>query len=150
MKRLTLLILIGGSYLFACSHVSKNASIEKWKSEIMETEMNFAKMAKNESIYKAFSTYASEEAVINRNNTLISGRTAITEHYNKPEFTNGDVRLAWKPDFIDVSLSGDLGYTYGHYVYSYSDSTGNTIQSEGIFHTIWKKQTDGTWRYVWD
>ena len=150
MKRLTLLILIGGLYLFSCSHVSKNASIEKWKSEIMEAEMNFAKMAKEESIYKAFSTFAAEEAIINRNNTLISGKTAIIEHYNKPEFINGDVSLSWKPDFIDVSLSGDLAYTYGRYVYTYRDSTGNTIESEGIFHTIWKKQPDGNWRYVWD
>ena len=150
MKQITLSLLILTIMLLSCSSNRENASVDTWKAEIMETEMNFAKMAMEESIYKAFSTFAAEGAVINRNNMLISGRNAIIEHYNKPEFINGEVNLSWKPDFIDVAYSGDLGYSYGHYTYSYRDSTGNTIESEGIFHTIWKKQPDGNWRYVWD
>ena len=58
--------------------------------------------------------------------------------------------LKWKPDFVDVAASGDLGYTYGHYTYSYIDSTGKAAEDKGIFHTVWKRQPDGNWRFVWD
>ena len=30
------------------------------------------------------------------------------------------------------------------------DSTGKTNENRGAFHTVWKKQKDGSWRYVWD
>jgi ketosteroid isomerase-like protein len=150
MKQRYQFLLLVWLLFFSCSQHPKNASVLRWKAEIKEAELNFAKMAREESIFKAFTTFADKDAVLNRNNTLISGREAISDHYNKPEFINGEVKLTWEPDFIDVAYSGDLGYTYGHYVYSYRDSLGNTVESHGIFHTIWKKQTDGSWRYVWD
>ena len=37
-----------------------------------------------------------------------------------------------------------------HYVFSFIDSTGTTVADAGIFHTVWKIQPDGTWRFVWD
>ncbi|MFC2138829.1 YybH family protein, partial [Bacteroidota bacterium] len=60
------------------------------------------------------------------------------------------VKLEWKPDYIDVSTSGDLGYTFGKFTFSAKDTTGKLIESEGIFHTVWKRQEDGSWKYVWD
>ena len=59
-------------------------------------------------------------------------------------------KLEWIPDFVDVSASGDLGYTYGKYTITTIDSIGQTIKRGGIFQTIWKRQPDGRWRFVWD
>lgn len=127
---------------------TEKGAIKKWKDEILETEQNFATMAAEEGIRKAFLTYAAEDAVLMRKNTLGIGKKAITVHFENQK--SKDVSLTWKPDFVDVSESGDLGYTYGHYTFSYIDSRGNTIENKGIFHTVWKKQPDGTWRFVWD
>ncbi len=70
------------------------------------------------------------------------------------EWIKNDVRpnetLTWKPTFVDVSRSGDLAYTYGGAVFTSIDSTGNKIERIGEFHTIWKRQKDGTWKFVWD
>ncbi len=30
------------------------------------------------------------------------------------------------------------------------DSIGNDIDNKGVFHTVWKRQADGEWRFVWD
>jgi len=61
-----------------------------------------------------------------------------------------NVSLVWEPDFVDVSASGDLAYTYGKFIYTLTDSLGKDQVMEGIFHTVWKRQTDGTWKFVWD
>ena len=58
--------------------------------------------------------------------------------------------LVWKPDYVDVSESGDLAYTYGKYTFTSRDSTGRKVVSKGIFHTVWKRQEDGSWKFVWD
>lgn len=128
----------------------KEGSIEKWKSEIIKTEQEFAEMALNEGISKAFMAYAAEDAVLLRNNSLIIGKDSLRESYKNKKLDLGKVSLTWKPDFVDVALSGDLGYTYGKYVYTTMDSIGNANVVEGIFHTVWKRQADGKWKFVWD
>ncbi len=103
-------------------------------------------MAGEEGIHKAFTAFAAEDGVLMRDNKLIEGLTNIDEHY-KNQTSKG---LSWYPDFVDVAASGDLGYTYGHYTISTTDSTGKAIEIKGIFHTVWKRQPDGQWRFVWD
>ena len=143
IKCIILLILVA---TYSCK--SDTNLVEKSKQEIIETEKAFAKMAGEAGIEKAFLEFADEDAVLNRNNSIIKGHNSILAHFSKIE--NPNVKLEWEPDFVDVSSSGDLGYTYGNYTYSTMDSAGNTTESKGVFHTVWKKQKDGTWKYVWD
>jgi ketosteroid isomerase-like protein len=125
-------------------------SVEKWKDEIVETEKNFATMAEENGIPEAFISYAAEDAVLMRNNKLVVGKQDLIRYLENQPAKVKDEHLSWKPDFVDVSTSGDLGYTYGHYIYSYTDSTGTTIENSGVFHTVWKRQEDGSWKFVWD
>ena len=150
MKKLVQSILPVFLLFYACNINTEKGSIEKWKHEILETEQNFAKMARDEGIRDAFLTYAAEDAVLMRNNTLVIGKKAISEYFENNTSNDKDVSLTWKPEFVDVAASGDLGYTYGNYTFSSIDSTGNKIENKGVFHTVWKRQPDGTWRFVWD
>ena len=61
-----------------------------------------------------------------------------------------DINLDWYPDYIYVSKSGDLGYTYGRYTFSATNTDGKPVKDTGIFHTVWKKEADGKWRFIWD
>lgn len=147
MKLCKILLIILWSLPFvSCNTENKKESIEKFKQEILETELNFAKMVKDEGLHKAFVAFAANDAVLMRNNKLIIGKNAIAERYKESNSKN----LSWKPDFIDVSNSGDLGYTYGKYHFKYTDSLGNEQVDTGVFHSVWKRQKDGTWKYVWD
>lgn len=150
MKQTIFLSIILATLLVTCDKPTSDSDIENWKQEIVNTEKEFAEMAKTEGIPKAFLAYAAEEAVLMRNNTLISGKDAIKYSFGNPDPGHGRVELAWKPDFVDVSRSGDLGYTYGKYTYSVIDSTGAIKLDSGIFHTVWKRQANGEWKFVWD
>ena len=116
----------------------------------METETLFAEMASKEGIPVAFEAFASEEAVLMRNNKLVIGKTELKRYFETQKASLNDVKLSWKPDFVDVSTSGDLGYTYGQYKLTYKDSIGVIQESTGIFHTVWKRQLDNSWKFVWD
>jgi len=129
----------------SCQTESKKDSVEKWKQEIRKAEEDFAQMAKEKGIHDAFMSFAADDAVLQRGE-LIIGKEAIDQHLKRSISKN----LAWSPDFVDVSSSGDLGYTYGKYVFTYNDSIGNPLEDIGIFHTVWKRQVDGTWKFVWD
>ncbi len=150
MKKTLKLMLLLSALIYSCNTNMKQDSIEKWKREIVDTEKEFAEMALKEGIPKAFLTYAAQDVVLMRNNSLIIGKESLQENYKNKKSESGNVSLSWKPDFVDVASSGDLGYTYGKYVYTTTDSIGNAKVVEGIFHTVWKRQPDGKWKFVWD
>ncbi|MGA2005534.1 MAG: nuclear transport factor 2 family protein [Terriglobales bacterium] len=58
--------------------------------------------------------------------------------------------LTWTPVKADMAASGDLGYTYGNYVFKHKDKTGKLITDYGKYTSVWKKQKDGSWKVVVD
>ncbi len=121
----------------------------EWEKEIVKIESDFQAMASEKGIHAAFVAFADTNAVILRGDSLYLGRQAIDDFYNRNHGSE-KVSLTWKPDFVEVSSSGDLAYTYGKFVVSVTDSLGSIRSSKGIFHTIWKRQPDGSWKFVWD
>lgn len=134
----------------SCKMDQKENQMEKWRNEIREVEQQFARMAHDEGVPKAFIAFAAEEAVLLRNDKLVAGKAAIKAYFESKDADYKNIQLSWKPDHIEVSSSGDLGYTYGRYTYTHADAAGVVTNAEGIFHTVWKRQPDGSWLYVWD
>jgi ketosteroid isomerase-like protein len=148
MKKLVLLLIVI-SFFDSCKLKTEAELTKQWKNEIIKTEQAFYLMAEKEGISKAFLTYASKDAVLMRNDKLIKGKNAMHSYFENLKNTK-DVTLKWKPNFVDVSKSGDLGYTYGNYVYSYKNNEGEISKTNGVFHTVWKRQPNGDWKFVWD
>ena len=122
---------------------------EALTEELRQVESDFAKRVADKGIREAFTFYAAEEAAIIRNERLIAGRDSISASYAAAEGSN--ISLTWAPEKIDVAASGDLGYTYGKYTFIRRDSAGREqARSTGYYRTIWKRQPDGSWRYVLD
>ncbi|MEQ8905231.1 nuclear transport factor 2 family protein [Ekhidna sp.] len=135
--------------MIACEGTPDQSKIDEWKQEIMEVESEFSQMVVEEGVPAAFLAFSAEDVVLMRNNQLTIGKDALREKYSNLDPTPG-TSLTWKPDFVDVSKSGDMAYTYGKYVYSQTDSLGNIKSDTGVFHTVWKRQEDGSWKFVWD
>ena len=125
-----------------------SVSREEMKKEIFNTEKAFEKMAAEKGVAEAFAFFADPDGVINRNDSIIKGKEGIKGYYDIRGQTRASV--SWTPDFIDVSDDGTLGYTYGRYTWKVRGDSGRLTEFTGIFHTVWKRQPDGTWRYVWD
>lgn len=132
-----------------CSPKTAPANPETLKQEVAKAETDFKDMAQTKGIQEAFYTFADDHAVIKRDNdSLIEGREAIKNYFGDPKYKTA--KVTWKADFIDVSDDGTLAYTYGKYVWTATDSLGVAKDYKGRFHTVWKKQKDGSWKYVWD
>jgi len=55
----------------------------------------------------------------------------------------------WRPEAGSVSASNDLAFTYGP-AWPRTDGNSPGTQPRGRYFTIWRRQPDGTWRYVVD
>jgi len=144
-------ILISLVYCTLCVSCKRSHDVDSTticKQKVIKTELDFAEMAATKGIKEAFLYYAAEDAVISRGTQLYKGKKAIKSYFEKQNLANSS--LNWSPDFVNVSVSGDFAYTYGYYTYISINDSGDTLQSKGVFHTVWKKQKDGKWRFVWD
>lgn len=147
MKRCILLVMC--LLVMACGKNKNGLNVDTWKQEILDTESQFAEMALDQGVAEAFIHFADENAVLLRNNRLIKGREAIGEYFRQRQEPQ-NVKLSWETDYVKVARSGDMAYTYGKYQFTMTDSTGVEQVTDGIFHTVWKRQEDGSWKYVWD
>lgn len=149
MKRLLPYLIVSIIISTGCKTKTSMADKEKYKQEIIQAERDFAKMVKEQGMQAGFTFFSDSNAVMRRaDESLIMGKSEIEKHFGNPRYK--DAILEWEADFVDVAQSGDLGYTYGHYNFEAKDSTGNPIKATGTFHTVWKRQPDGSWKYVWD
>jgi len=140
-------ILIFFCFITSCSDKRKEEI--NLKQEIINVEKEFETMANEKSIADAFQFFADQNAVILRNNKIIKGQNNIyLSIINNNIYKNAT--LKWEPDFVEISKDGSLAYTFGNYIFEYYDDNNLKQTSTGIFHTVWKKQDDGSWKFVWD
>ncbi len=97
----------------------------------------------------AFVQWFADDAV-----TLSNGRPPVTgksgiaanAHWKPGEYT-----LQWLPMGAQMDLSGDMGFTWGHYDATTNLQDGSSpVRQSGRYITIWKKQADGKWKVALD
>ena len=131
------------------AQISNAIDKETIKKQIIAMEKAFESELLSKGAAEAFYKYAADNAVIKReNDTLVIGKDAIKKYYSNPAYAKA--KAWWSPDFIDVSEDGTMAYTYGNYKWDMTDDSGNKQNYTGVFHTVWKKMSDGSWKYVWD
>ena len=134
--------------LLMFSSCSQQISQEPIKDEIIATEIAFAKMAKEVGLKEAFLEFAADSAVLNRNGKIIKGKQQIADYFDRQKLQN--VSLEWEPEFVEVAKAGDMAYTYGPFIFSAISEEGEPLTALGYFHTVWKKQEDGSWKFIYD
>jgi ketosteroid isomerase-like protein len=117
---------------------------------LLEVDRAFNRRAQEVGVPAAFVEFAAEDAVMYRNGMdPIIGKEAIAKLL-APE---GASILIWKPQTADIAESGDLGYTRGSFTLTTAPSADGTPGQgpfEGYYVSIWKKQPDGSWKWVFD
>ena len=129
--------------LFCTSIFSKNNNAEVEK--LRQTELSFSKMCIEKGMAESFIFYADKEVVkLGEGHFPIIGKDSLIASFaNKPPQT---FTLEWYPLKVEVSKSADLGYTFGNWIFT--NAKGE--KGYGNYMTVWKKQKDGTWKYVID
>jgi ketosteroid isomerase-like protein len=125
----------------------KAPDLKKEKEKLLETDRLFSQASEKKGFAGAFDLFMSDEARVFQNNSQpIVGRDAIVKFMVE----NAVGTVTWNPYLVDMSASADLGYTLGTYKSAITDASGKKSLSHGHYVTIWKKQLDGSWKFVFD
>jgi ketosteroid isomerase-like protein len=131
------------AFLFIAVPLLTNAqTFDANLQSMIDTELDFALMAKEKNTRDAFLTFLHEHAV-----TFGKEIQVGLKHYES-QVPNSSW-LSWKPEFADISASGDFGYDFGPWKL-YPERTDSRPAAFGHFITIWTKNHDGKWKAVLD
>jgi len=115
---------------------------------IRAADVQFSNDARKDGTGVAFGRYAASDAqMFSGPGEFITGPHAISESFGPPTEKNS---LVWHPVHGEVAASGDLGFTVGNAVFTGVREDGAKIERFSKYLTVWKKQRDGSWRYVVD
>ena len=115
--------------------------------EMVKTEQAFSKMAEEKTTQEAFMAFIADDGLLFRPGA-VNGKKWMLEHPAPPPSDKKPL-LAWQPNFAGMSASGDMGFTTGPWE-SKPDIKDPKPSGYGHFVTVWKKQPDGTWKFVVD
>ena len=115
---------------------------------IRSVDVQFSADARKLGTGVAFGRYAAADAqMFSGPGEFISGPQAISDSFGPPTAKS---TLVWHPVHGEVAASGDLGFTVGNAVFTGEREDGAKIERFSKYLTVWKRQRDGTWRYVVD
>jgi ketosteroid isomerase-like protein len=144
MKSLLPLLLTVCS-LAGLAVAQKKNQVDDLKS-MVETERAFARASEEKGIRESFAEFIADDGILFRP-TPVLGKTWMEEH--PLPASSARPLLSWQPIFAAVSRAGDLGYTTGPWQYK-NDIKDAKPAAFGNFMTVWKKQTDGSWKFALD
>lgn len=136
--RLVLIILLMASPIIAQ---------DQWPlQEMVKTEQAFSKMAEEKNTRDAFMAFIADDGLLFRPGA-VNGKKWMLEHPVPP--SDKKPLLAWQPNYAVMATSGDIGFTTGPWEFK-GDIKDAKPSGYGHFVTVWKKQTDGSWKWVVD
>src|SRR6476646_5675279 len=141
MKLLSILVLLVISPI-ALAQQSNPSALK----EMVETEQAFSKTAEVKNTRDAFMEFIADDGLLFRPNA-VNGKAWMNEH--PVPASDKHPLLAWQPVFAQMAIAGDLGFTTGPWEFK-ADIKDPKPAGYGHFVTLWKKQPNGTWRFVVD
>lgn len=108
---------------------------------VREAEQKFADTMARRDL-AGFSACLAEEAVFMGGSSALRGRTAVSNAW-EAFFTEPEAPFSWQPEVVQVLDSGTLAFSSGPVL----APTGERI---GTFNSVWRLESDGQWRVVFD
>lgn len=144
MKTISLTLIC--TMMFMIATLAQDSNSTSALQSMVATERAFAQASLDQGTRPAFLAYIAEDGILFRP-TPVNGKKWLQE--NPLPASDKRPLLAWQPVFADIAISGDLGYTFGPWEFK-PDIKDEKPAAYGHFATVWKKQSDGSWKFVID
>lgn len=143
-NQITLLLLLLFINLVAIGQ-STNNKIEQ--EELIKTDKAWSLAAKTNDMEKLCSFWENDAIILMSADMTIKGidqiKSFITQARTDPNF-----EISWEVQSAEVSEKADMGYTFGIGTVQRTTNAGEIISTTKPYLSVWKKQSDGKWKYI--
>jgi ketosteroid isomerase-like protein len=125
---------------------SSSGKLAQLLTRLRSTDSAFSDLADRSGVAEAFAEYVAQDGAVFAGPELVVGPKAVRELFDAQAGSS----LTWTPLFAGGALSEDLGFTVGNYVSTGRGPSGAAVQRFGKYITVWKRQRDGSWKFMID
>lgn len=133
-------VLVAAAVLFGCEHPDAQSAANA-RDEVFAAERAFAQ-AMADRDHEAFASFISEEAIFFGGDEPLRGKQQVVEGW-AAFFEAAEAPFAWEPQTVEVLESGTLALSSG----PVRNMAGDLVAR---FTSIWRRDSDGAWRVVFD
>jgi len=135
--------IIIAAILFSSCNTKQGDTSKQAAEQIWSADTAMSNLAIKEGFFQALLKYADDSVIVPREGKLpMIGKTEVAKGWAERPMIK---ELTWKPLRAEAAQSGEIGYSFGYAIYQGKDTTTYTN-----YCTIWKKQKDGSWKFVYD
>ena len=116
---------------------------------VRAADQDWLKVFAAKDLEKSVAFCTGDASVLAPNAPIATGKQAIGELF-KGFFSIPALTIEWHPAKVEVARSGEMAYSTGAYKMTFKDAAGKTITDNGKYVTVWKKQSDGSWKVALD
>lgn len=124
------------------------------KEEMMAADKAFNDMSLAKGAHTAFLAYMTDDVLLfDGDHPPIIGKKAAAAFYADQEKKNPNYKtekLSWVPLSAEASKDGSIGYTRGTWKFAGNKKDGGPANFGGYYVTGWRKQADGTYKFMLD
>lgn len=141
MKKIYSFLLL----LFVVLFLAAKNNIAGEAEKLKQTELAFSKLCGEKGMKISFLAYADKNVIKAEgdNQFPVIGIDSLAASFSDKR---ENFKLEWYPTKVEVSKSKDLGFTFGNWILTKT----NGDKKYGIYYTVWKKQKDNTWKFIFD
>ncbi|MGB5171663.1 YybH family protein [Eudoraea sp.] len=122
---------------------STNSKIEQ--EMLIRADKAWSHAAKTNDMEKLWSFWEDEAIILMSVDVTLKGIDQI-KRFTTQARTDPNFEISWEVQGAEVSEKGEMGYTYGIGKVQRTNEAGELIITTKPYLTVWKKQTDGTWK----
>ncbi|MGH8311123.1 MAG: YybH family protein, partial [Steroidobacteraceae bacterium] len=139
MRRYNWVLFIALAGLAACT---RTADVGKEREALLAADRAWSDSTTDAEKFHSF--FAADASVYPPWMLVVTCPEAIRDVWAQMSSAPG-FAIKWTPEKAVVGASGDVGYTTGTY-----EMTAEGATERGKYVTVWKKQSDGSWKVVED
>lgn len=118
------------------------ATAQKGTEQLIKAEKDFAAYSIAHSTKEAFLQVIDSNSIMFDNGKPVKA----LEYWSKREKNSGV--LNWHPQYIEISGSGNFGYTTGPW--TFQPSSSDSVMASGQYATVWYVNNKGQWKFIVD
>ena len=126
---------------------SGETSTKAEEQKLMQTSREWSKVAGSGNMDAVLGYFDDGAVMISEGQPPIRGKQAIQQYLAETSKIPG-FKIEWDPQ--EAHVSGDMGYLIERTKVTMNGPQGTPVTQEMQALTVWKKQTDGSWKNVID
>ena len=143
-----ILIFITALLISSCTQQKEN-DLQAEGEKLMQLSRDWSELVKTGDLDLILEGWADNAVMMAPNIPSLIGKNAIKAYVEEGLKIPG-YSIRWEPLEVHVSDCGDMAYMIERNEIIVNDSLGSPVLSYNKTVTVWRKQTDGSWKNVID